>query len=110
MIYALISYIIFLAVYDQWSDNSVNWQVSYFVCQYLFAISVSLIEMVRKKSRIYLIIALIFSSRLVIELSCINSSLEEYSAFWQVPPVYFFTFLIIFIFVIYEIYLRWKKV
>jgi hypothetical protein len=105
MIYALVIYIVFLAIYGQWSDNSVNWQVIYFAFQYGFAGAVSLLN----KGIKFIVIGLIFAVLTVNELSYINASLEDYETAWSVTPVYWFTFAIIIIFICYEIYMKWKR-
>jgi hypothetical protein len=109
MIYALITYLIFLALFQQWGGDSVNWQVIYFVGQYAFAGSVAGIEAAKGKSIAYLAICLIFCVIMVNELSYLNSSIEIYATVWSATPVYFFTILIIISFVVHEIITKWKK-
>jgi hypothetical protein len=108
MIYALITYLIFLALFQQWGGNSVNCQVIYFAGQYAFAGSVAGIEAVRGKSTAYLAICLIFCIIIVNELSYINSSPEIYATVWTTAPVYLFTAFIIVAFLVYEIITKWK--
>ena len=110
MIYALITYLLFLALYQQWGDASVTWQVIYFMAQYSFAGAVSLIQFTKTKSLVYCAIALIFAVMTVNEFSYLGSTPEDYSKLWSSTPVYFFTVLIIIFFVAYEIITKWKKV
>ena len=109
MIYALLTYVVFLAVYDHWGTAAVSWQVVYFACQYAFAGAVALISAKGKNKLIYLAIGVIFAVLTVLELSYLTATPEDYALAWSSTPVYMFTILIISIFVCYEIYIKWKK-
>ena len=92
MIYIFLIYLAFLAVYDHWATPGVNWQITYFTAQYLFVIGVALTEIRRGKYVLeYALIAFIFTTLIITELRCVNTSLENYEAMRSSPPALMFT-------------------
>jgi len=78
--------------------------------QYCFAAAIALLQVKGSKMKTaYMAIAMIFAVLAINELSFFTSSMEEYSQVWSATPVYMFSLFIIFVFIAYEIYIRWKK-
>ena len=108
MKYALIAYCLYFAFYDHWSGDEMYWDILYFAGVYAFPMAVSCIELVRTRQKVYLVLGIIFAVLVSIELSYLLRPLE-YSNHWEDSPAYLFTGIIIAIFLIYEIILKWKK-
>ena len=99
MIYAFLTYLAFLAVYDHWATDAVNWQIAYFTAQYAFFATVAILEICRGKYVVmYMFIAILFITLIIFELLCVNSSLERYEAMRSGPPAYTLTALMILFF------------
>lgn len=96
MIYYFIIYLMFLVVYDHWATDAVNWQIAYFVAQYLFFTSVALTEIRRGKYvMIYFMIVILFTTLIIIELLCVNFSIEQYNRIRSGPPALALTSLVV---------------
>jgi len=114
MKYALIAYIVALALYDDWGLGTVVSNIIYYTITYGFAMSVALIEMIREKERLdkiaYIAIAMVFAVLiLVTELPYLFATETDYAQRWNDSPVFLFTAFIIIVFITYETYTRWKK-
>jgi hypothetical protein len=96
MIYLFITYLTFLVVYDHWASDAVNWQIAYFVAQYSFIASMALTEIRRGKYvMIYFVIVILFATLIIIELLCVNSSIEQYNRIRSGPPALALTSLVV---------------
>lgn len=108
MIYAVIIYGLFLAIFDQWASDTVTWSVAYFAVQYGFAAAISWIEAVRSGRRVFAVIGAVFAVQVCIELSYLIRP-DQYRQVYDFSPAYLFTAIILIVFLTYEIINRWKK-
>lgn len=110
MIYALCSYLIFIALYEHWGNDSVTSTIIYFSVQYLFVAWVALISWLKEKGLPFLFITLIFAGLAINELLYLGfESIQYEQSVNGNTPVYGLTMFAGLIFILHEILTRWKR-
>jgi hypothetical protein len=119
----LILMLIFQFLFDHWSHNTVNWKVIFFTFQTLWPGLIALyISTVKKYIRhnnvkelpesiriASLMIAIVFLTMSIVEMTYFNSDIQTYAMISSDPPAFKLTVIALILFTIYEIIMRWKK-